>query len=220
MSFSYSEISSNTEKGGKRVYHTKDGDYPSITTILGATADKTWLYKWQDRIGKEAADKIKTESATQGTKVHKHLENHFAGKEVDLSNATEHEAQMFRTMRVSYESDITKVHGQEVCLFSNELKYAGRCDMVGDWQGELAIIDFKTAKKPKKKEWIKDYYLQTLGYALAHDEMYGTNIKKGVVLITIKEDLPQCFIIDFTKELWMYEELGNRIVSYYRGLNK
>ena len=92
--------------------------------------------------------------------------------------------------------------------------------MVGEWNGQMAIIDFKTARRKKKMEWVRDYYLQVLGYGLAHDEMFGTDIKKGVILIAVEDDFPQHFVVDFTKETWMYEELGNRIVTYHRGLNK
>lgn len=222
MSFSYTEVSADTVNSN-RVYHTPKGDYPSITTILGNTKDKKdiqGLLKWKKRVGEEEAERIKTRSARNGTKVHKHLENHFGGKEVDLSEATKEEEQMFRLLRMTYENDITNVCGQEVCLWSDELKYAGRCDMVAEWRGELAIIDFKTSLKTKKKEWIKDYYLQALGYALAHDEMFGTQIRKAVILISVEDDLPQDFVIDFEEEDWMYEELGQRIVKYYRGKKK
>jgi ATP-dependent exoDNAse (exonuclease V) beta subunit len=216
MNYNYQEVSADTERNGKRIYHTKDGDYASITTILSATADKTWLKKWQQRVGKEEAERVRIAAGTRGTKVHKHMENHLQGKEVDLSQASKEEVGMFRALKLFFENDITEIYGQEVCLWSNELKFAGRCDLVGEWQGKPAIIDFKTARKPKRKEWIKDYYLQTLAYGLAHDEMYGSDIRMGVVLITVENDLPQHFIVDFEDDAWMYEELGNRIIQYYR----
>lgn len=220
VSFSYTEIDSDTQTDGQRFYHTKSGNYPSITTILGQTADKTAIYKWQKKVGLEEANRIRDESAARGKAVHKLLEDHFAGKEVDYSKSTQEEIQMARTLRLTYESSITKIYGQEVCLYSNELKFAGRCDMVGEWDGQLAIIDFKTSRKLKKQQWIRDYYLQTLAYGLAHDEMFGTNIKLGVVLITVEDELPQCFVVDFVKEAWMYEELGKRIITYHRGMKK
>ena len=214
MDFQYEEFSARATKKG-RVYDTPGGIYPSITNILQQTRDNTWLYRWRRRVGEEEANRIATESSSRGTKIHKHMENHMGGKEVDLSSATEDEIQMFHGLKL-YENKITKVYGREIPLYSTSLKFAGRADLVGEWEHTPAIVDYKTSKKPKKREWIKDYFVQGTAYALAHDELYKTKINLIVVLITVENDIPQCFTLDLQKEPWVLDELGNRLVSFYK----
>jgi len=91
------------------------------------------------------------------------------------------------------ESGVTEIWGQEQVLWSNKYQYAGRCDMVGLWNGTPSIIDFKTSKKIKYVKQIKDYFIQCCAYAVAHNELYGTGIKNIVVLITVDGKEPQCF---------------------------
>jgi genome maintenance exonuclease 1 len=143
------------------------------------------------------------------------MENHMGGKEVDLSEATEDEIQMFHGLKI-YDNKITKVYGREIPLYSPTLKFAGRADLAGEWEDTPAIIDYKTSKKPKKREWIKDYFVQGTAYALAHDELYKTKINLIVVLITVENDIPQCFTLDLQKEPWVFDELGARLVSFYK----
>ena len=213
--FQYIDFDADTSDTG-RIYHSPSGDYPSITTILGKTADKKWLHQWRARIGEKEANRISKESADQGTKVHGHMENHFSeDKEVDLTEATEREKQMFQGLRL-YEKKITAVYGLEVPLYSPSLGYAGRCDLVGEWEGTPAIVDYKTSRRTKKREWITDYFLQSLGYAIAHNEVYDTNIQLGVILIAVADDMPQCFTIDFSSEGWAYDRFGERLAKFYR----
>jgi len=214
MNIEYKELEASTTDDG-RTYHTPAGSLPSITTILRKTKDMTWLYKWQNRVGKEKAAAITAKSAARGNKIHKHMENRMGGKKVDLSEATADEVQMYHGLKY-FESDITSVYGREVPLYSPTLKYAGRTDLVGEWKNVPAIIDYKTAIKARKREWIKDYFLQGLGYSLAHNELYGTKINLIVVLITVENDLPQCFTLDTREEDWVYDELGERLASFYK----
>jgi genome maintenance exonuclease 1 len=213
MKFQYEEFSADTTRSS-RIYHSPGGDFPSITTVLSKTRDNTWLHAWRKRVGEEKANEIAAASASRGTKVHKHMENHMDGKEVDLSEASESEVQMFNGLKL-YESKITQVYGKAVALYSKSLKFAGRADLIGEWEDTPAIIDYKTSRKPKRKAWIKDYFVQGTGYALAHDEMYGTQINLIVVLITVENDLPQCFTLDLQKESWPIDELGKRLIQFY-----
>jgi len=212
--FNYEELSALTTKKG-RIYNTPIGDFPSITTVLRKTKDNSWLWEWRNRIGREEADRITSYSSSRGTKVHKHMENHMDGKEVDLSSASEDEIQMFNGLKM-YDSKITKIYGKEVPLYSKELKFAGRADLIGEWENTPAVIDYKTSRKIKKREWIKDYFLQGTAYALAHDELYGTQINLIVILITVENDIPQCFTLDLQKEPWVFQELGDRLVNFYK----
>jgi len=213
MEFKYAEVETKTTEKG-RIYQTPAGDFPSITTILGKTKDDSFLIEWRARVGQEEAQRITDYSASRGTKVHKHMEDYMNGITPDLSEATEDEIQMFNGLRL-FRNQITKIYGQEVPLYSPTLKYAGRTDLVGEWEYIPAIIDYKTSRRPKKVEWIEDYFLQTFAYSLAHNELYGTNITKGVILIAVDNDMPQCFSMDFKEEDWVYDKLGERLHQFY-----
>ena len=219
MKFEYKELESITTDNG-RVYETPAGTFPSITTILSKTKDMTPLNEWRKRVGDEEADRHTNYAADRGTKVHKHMEDFMGGKEPDLSQATADEKSMFFSMKLFFSQHIKEVYAQEVPLYSPTLKYAGRTDLYGAWdfgyEVDDAIIDWKTSYRPKKIEWIKDYFVQDLAYTIAHNELYGTNITKGVILIAVETDLPQCFTIDFKKESWVWEEFGKRLSTFYR----
>jgi genome maintenance exonuclease 1 len=190
-----------------RTYHTPDGSYPSLTTILGKTsANQVWLQKWIERVGEEEAARVSKEATDRGTWVHEIAERHFNGEDVysSMGNLPSDVKQMSTDLIRIVETGVQEVWGQEQILWSNRYTYAGRTDMVGVWKGEPAIIDFKTSKKPKTVTQIKDYFIQCCGYAVAHNEMYGTGIKNIVVAITIDGKPPQLFeksAVPFLSEL-------------------
>lgn len=196
MKFNYiTEMSVDTLSSG-RTYHTPDGSYPSLTTILGKTSpNQVWLQRWKDRVGEEEAARISKEATDRGTWVHEIAERHFNGEDVHstMHNLPSDVRQMSRDLIKIVEPGVEEVWGQEQILWSNKLKYAGRTDMVGIWKGKPTIIDFKTSKKPKYAKQIKDYFIQCCGYAVAHNEMYGTGIKDVVVAITVEGKPPQLF---------------------------
>ena len=178
-----------------RTYFTPDGDYPSITTVLGKTANTVWLQKWKERVGEEEAARISKEATDRGTLVHEYAERYFNGEDIiaDLSHENSDVIQMSKDLIKITESGVTEIWGQEQILWSKNLKYAGRCDMVGLWKGKPSIIDFKTSKRVKNIKQIKDYFIQCCAYAVAHNELYGTGIREIVILITIDGKDPQCF---------------------------
>jgi ATP-dependent exoDNAse (exonuclease V) beta subunit len=188
------EVATDTLPTG-RTYHTPDGSYPSITTILGKTANQAWLQAWKDRVGEEEAARVSKKATDRGTWVHEIAERHFNGEEVlsTLHNVPSDVRQMSRDLISIVSTGVEEIWGQEQVLWSNKLKYAGRTDMVGIWKGKPTIIDFKTSKKPKQSTQIKDYYLQGCAYAVAHNEMYGTGIKDIVIAICIDGKSPQLF---------------------------
>ena len=206
------------ESTGKRLYACPDGfKVPSVTTVLDSTKDKTFLIEWRKRVGDAEATRISTESAGLGTLVHTHLENFVIGKDRPQGN---NQVQimakaMADTMIDEAFGDIDEVWGIEAALYYPEL-YAGTSDMIGVHKGQPAIIDHKTTKKPKKKEWIEDYFLQCCAYALAHNELHGTDIKKAVINIVDRDAKLQSFIIE-GNEFDHYSELWTRRVDqYYR----
>ena len=188
------DIKTETLSSG-RTYFTPDGDYPSITTILGKTANQSWLQKWKEKVGEEEAARISKEATDRGTLIHKYAERYFNGEGIlnDLIKESSDVIQMTQDLIKITTSGVTEIWGQEQVLWSNKYRYAGRCDMVGLWKKIPSIIDFKTSKRTKYIKHIKDYFIQCCGYAVAHNEMYGTGIKNIVILITVEGKEPQCF---------------------------
>ena len=206
------------ETSGKRLYACPDGaKVPSVTTVLDSTKDKTFLIEWRKRVGDAEATRISTESAGLGTLMHTHLEYHVLGKERPQGN---NQVQimaraMADTMINEAFCEIDEVWGIEAALYYPGL-YAGTSDMIGVHKGTPAIIDHKTTKKTKKKEWIEDYFLQCCAYALAHNEVHGTDIRKAVINIIDRDAKLQSFVIegnefDHYSELW-----AKRVDQYYK----
>lgn len=201
-----------------RTYHTPEGDYPSITTILGKTAYMPWLEKWKERVGEEEAARISKYATDRGEKVHKYAEDYFNGIDIfpELINDYEYEdiQNMTRNLIKATEKGVTNIWGQEMALYHSDRKYAGRVDMVGEWQGEPAIIDFKTSKKKKTASGIKDYYIQCAAYAAAHNKLFGTKINKLVIIITVQHE-KEAQIFE-GRTIHFMSDLKNRINTYYQ----
>jgi len=177
---------------GKRLYATPTGDrVPSVTTILDKTKPeeaKQALVEWKKRVGVEKAQQITTEAANRGTRMHTYLENYVLTGEIKDKGsnpfgwASHDMAQEVITKGLIHADEFW---GTEVPLYFPGI-YAGTTDCVGVHQGAEAILDFKQANKPKKREWIEDYFLQLAAYSEAHNEVYGSNIKKGVILMCVR----------------------------------
>lgn len=185
---------SRTSENGKRLYLTPDGSkVASVTTILEATksAEKVKaLHNWRQRTGLVKAQQITTEAANRGTRMHKYLEDFVLQGVITKpgSNPYSHQSHsMAQTVINEGLINVNEIWGVEVNLYYPGL-YAGTTDAVGVHCTDEAILDYKQTNKPKKEEWVEDYYLQLTAYALAHNKIYGTNIKKGVVLMCVKPD--------------------------------
>lgn len=201
------------EENGVRKYLTPDGKrLPSVTTILSATADKTYLDEWRDRVGKVESDRVVLEATDIGSSLHTNLENYILRNEEPTGTLLS----KILTKLVIKEglSKIDEIWGTEISLYLEGL-YAGAADAIGIHQGVPAIIDFKNSRQLKKKEWIIDYFCQGVAYQMAHNEMYGTNIQKVVIMIACREGKYQEFIIEGAENnkfelLWI-----DRITQYY-----
>lgn len=170
---------------GQRKYNTPKGAVPSVTTILDKTKDKSHLIAWKKRVGEAKAQEIVTEAASVGTRMHKYLEDYVdTGEWVEPgSNPYAQQAhRMATTIKEAAMHDVNEIWGSEVNLYMPGI-YAGTTDLVGVYKGQPCIMDFKQTNKPKKKEWVEDYYLQMTAYALAHNELFGTNIREGHVFM-------------------------------------
>ena len=179
-----------TSVDGKRLYQNPWGDpVPSVTTILSDTqpAEKrAGLAAWRKRVGKEEAQRVTTTAANRGTVMHNILE-HWALGEYETynpgNNIVHQQAKaMAQVVVENIENDVEEIWGTEVNLVAKEL-YAGTTDLVGVYKGEATIMDFKQTNKPKKREWIEDYFLQGAAYANAHNEMYGTDISRIAIFM-------------------------------------
>jgi genome maintenance exonuclease 1 len=210
------------ESTGKRLYATPDGHkVPSVTTILDKTKPaeaREALANWKKAVGEQKAQQIVTEAAGRGTRMHKFLEDHIKGvtlKETVTNPYAQQSLDMARIVIAEGFPKIDTVWGSEVPLYFPEL-YAGTTDCVGIHDGDEAILDFKQTNKPKKLEWIGDYFLQLTAYALAHNEVHGTNIRKGVILMCSKDMQYQEFILE-PKDFDMWTERWcDRVSEYYR----
>lgn len=213
----------NIDKPTGRVYKTPDGEYPSITTILGATSNNSFLIKWRERVGDEEADRISKEATDRGTAVHDYIEKYFLQDEnrnfsqyfIDsgLSEEIVRIKQPTRDIIRECEKNKFIPYAQEIPLWHPKLKYAGRVDGVGLWNDTLSIIDFKTSKKRKYPSQIKNYYIQATAYAVAHNYLFDTRINNFAIVIGVDDNEPQCF----TGQVAPYiPELKFRVKSFYK----
>ena len=206
---------------GTRYYVNDNGDpVPSVTTILSKTKDMTAINAWKKRVGKVEAQRIVTESANLGTVMHKHLECFIEGVERPKGTNQIHvqAKQLSDTVIERGLCNVNEVWGIETALAFPGL-YAGTADMICVHEDEPAIGDFKTARKFKKKEWIHDYFMQAAAYALAHNEVYGTNIQKGVIFMVTHDNQYQQFVVSGEEFKTFTNEWLDKVETYYK-MNK
>lgn len=210
------------ESTGRRLYATPEGHkVPSVTTVLDKTKPaeaREALARWKAAVGEAKAQEIVTEAAGRGTRMHKFLEDHIKGiplKDTVTNPYAQQSLDMAKKVIAEGFVKIDEVWGSEVPLYFPEL-YAGTTDCVGIHQGAEAILDFKQTNKPKKLEWIEDYFLQLTAYALAHNEVHGTNIRKGVILMCSKDYQYQEFILEPKDFDYWTERWCDRVSQYYR----
>ena len=204
-------------ESGTRVYDIAGARLPSVTTILGQTKNQQFLKDWKAKVGEEAAERIKNLSSKRGTAMHKFLENHILGTGYDDLTGIGQEAKPMAEKIIEIGlTPVEEYFGTEVMLHYPGL-YAGSTDFVCIHNGMETIVDFKQANRPKKIEWIDDYFLQIAAYALAHDYVYGSQIRQGVIMMCTPDLYYQEFKFQdselrswkhkFLKRLDMYHEL-------------
>ena len=204
---------------GKRVYEISSYRLPSVTTILGATKNTEFLTKWKAKVGEEQAERIKNVSSARGTSMHKFLESFITDVGYDdLTELGQAALPMAKKIMEIGLAPVEEYYGSEVTLHYPGL-YAGQTDLICNHNGMETVVDFKQANRPKKKEWIEDYYLQIAAYAMAHDYVYGSEIKQGVIMVCTPDLYYQEFKVEgpelrrskhaFLKRLDMYHDLIN-----------
>ena len=204
---------------GVRHYDVNDEKLPSVTTILQATQSlekAESLKRWASRVGQVEADRIKNTAAKRGTAMHSYLETYLqGGKVLDLRDVGREASSMAETIIAKGFNDLAEVWGVECTLHYPGL-YAGQTDMCGIYQGRESIIDFKQTNKPKKAEWIDDYKLQLIAYATAHDQVYGTSIEQGVILMCTPDNFFQRFLVNGSEfREWKWKWL-QKVSDYYK----
>jgi len=202
---------------GSRIYDVAGYRLPSVTTVLGKTKNQQFLKDWKAKVGEAEAERIKNLSSKRGTSMHKFLEHYILGTGYDDLTGLGQEAKAMAEKVIEIGlAPVEEYYGSEVTMYYPGL-YAGSTDLVCSHNGVDAIVDFKQANRPKKKEWIEDYYLQIAAYAMAHDYVHESAIQKGVIMICTPDLYYQEYIIEgpelrqykhkFLKRLDMYHDL-------------
>ena len=210
--------STRSTTDGLRTYDVGNEKLPSVTTILGATQSsekQASLARWKASVGEEQATRIKEQAAARGTNMHKHLEAHILGEGyLDLTPEGKIAKDMSSTIIAKGFNDLEEIWGSEVVVYYPGL-YAGATDLVGVYDYEDSIIDFKQSNKPKRKEWIDDYFLQLGAYAMAHNYVHRTEITQGVILMCTPDNYFQKFQVKGKEFIRYQHQFLERVNKYY-----
>ena len=160
-----------------------------MTGLFGAKA----IQQWRSRVGNEEANRISSQASTRGTRIHQLCEDYLNNADIDPSKYTLHDAENFKVLKPELDRNIDNIHLQEERLYSDYLKMAGTVDCVAEWKGKLAIIDFKTSRKPKNRDYILNYFCQASAYAIMYEERFNIPVSKIVILISVDDEPPQIF---------------------------
>jgi ATP-dependent exoDNAse (exonuclease V) beta subunit len=200
---------------GSRVYEIKGSRLPSVTTILAKTKDQGYINRWKEKVGHEEAERIKNLSSKRGTAMHKFLEKHVEGIGYqDLTPVGRQAAPMAQKIIEIGLAPITEYYGSETTLYYPGL-YAGSTDLICLHNDMETIVDFKQANRPKNPDWIADYYMQIAAYCMAHDQVYGSNIRQGIIMVCTPDLYFQEFRFqDHEMRKWRHEWL-KRLDMYY-----
>lgn len=207
------DLEAVTTESGRR-YTTPDGKmYPSITTVL-SSYNKKALFEWRARVGEEEANRVARKASSRGTKLHSTVEQYLLN---EMSSLKMHmmmpdTKELFLKLKPFLDEHVNNIYGIEQALYSHKLRLAGRCDCIGEWDGKVSIIDWKTASRTKQKEQIANYFMQASAYAEMFEEITGIEINQIVVAIAVEDDPPQIFIEEKSKYL---PELNKYIGKYW-----
>ena len=206
---------SRSEAHGSRTYDVSGTKLPSVTTILAQTKDQTYLDRWKAKVGYEEAERIKNLSSKRGTSMHKFIEKHITGAGYDdLTEIGQQAKPMAQKIIDIGLTPVSEYYGSEVSLYYPGL-YAGSTDLVCMHNGRETIADFKQANKPKREDWIEDYFLQISAYAMAHDYVHGSNIEQGVIMICTPDLYYQEFKFDGEMMRKYRHQFLQRLSQYY-----
>ena len=212
--YTYVQASSTTAHGS-RTYDVQGLRLPSVTTVLAKTKDQSYLTKWKNKVGHEEAERIKNLSSKRGTAMHKFIEKYIqkSGYE-DLTPIGVEAKPMAQKIIETGLTPVSEYYGAEVTVHYPEL-YAGSTDLVCLHNDMETIVDFKQSNRPKKEEWIEDYFLQIAAYAMAHDEVHRSRIRQGIIMVCTPDLYYQEFKIqDADLKRWKHKWLA-RLDAYH-----
>ena len=204
---------------GSRHYAINEESLPSVTTILKATESeekKIKLAEWKQRVGYKQAEIISREATSRGSSMHSYLENFLLGK-LNMSLLGDNTLEKMMADQIienGIRNKLNEIWGCEATLHYPG-KYAGAADCIGIYENKETIIDFKQSNKPKKEEWISEYFLQLSAYSLAHDKVYGSNITQGVILLCTKDNIFQRFIVEDDKLRNYQDQFLKKVEQFY-----
>lgn len=196
------DLESETTESG-RTYKTPDGkNYPSITTVLSSYSKKA-IMEWRARVGDEEANRISRKASGRGTKLHNTVENYLLNEmsQMKIQTMMPDIKELFLKLKPYLDQHVNNIYGIEQPLYSHKLRLAGRCDCIGEWDGKISIIDWKTASRTKEKDHIANYFMQASAYAEMFEEITGIEINQIVIAIAVEDDAPQIFIEEKSKYL-------------------
>ena len=221
--FSYPK-SMRSMVNGSRMYAVNQEKLPSVTSILQATQSeekKASLANWKARVGTVEANRIKNDASSRGTSMHAFLEKYLLGQlNLELLEEQDNKSKKMadEIIEQGIKNKLSEIWGSEATLYYPG-KYAGTCDACGVYEGQETIIDFKQSNKPKKEEWIEDYYLQLGAYSLAHNIVYNSRITQGIVLLCTVDNLFQDFRIQGVKLQEYQNKFLEKVEQFYHQRN-
>ena len=207
---------------GSRHYLIDNSRLPSVTAILSATKsdeDKAGIAAWKERVGHKEAERIKIEASNRGSSMHAFLEKYLLDKlNMDLLEEDNQSKKMAeKIIENGIKNKLSEIWGVEATLYYPN-KYAGTADCIGVYEGKETIVDFKQSNKPKKKEYIEDYFLQLGAYSLAHNIIYNSKITQGVVLLCTVDNLFQDFKIEGEQLIQFQNKFLEKVEQFYHQL--
>ena len=205
---------------GMRFYEAPNGlKYPSITTVLGKQPGKQkGLQEWRKRVGASQAAIISGKAARRGTAFHQCVEDYLKNQQINGEHKQKNflAYHMFQEAKGQLDDNIDQVVLQEQAMYSDIFKVAGRCDFIGVWNNELAVVDFKTTTTMKKREWLEDYFIQCSAYASMYEEHTGEAVDQIVIFMVAEDGQIEIFKEDTKDYLPMLDEM---MVSFYDNLD-
>ena len=208
---------------GQRHYDVSNEKLPSVTTILAATQSdekKESIARWKAKVGENEAERVRDQAASRGSNMHLHLERYILGTgHKDLTDEGQVAGDMAQVIIDKGLCDVSEIWGSEVTLYYPGL-YAGATDLVGIYDYEDSIIDFKQSNRPKRREWIDDYFMQLGAYAMAHNYVYGSEITQGVILMCTPDNYFQRFQIKGKEFIKYQHRFLEKVDKFYNDRNK
>jgi genome maintenance exonuclease 1 len=207
------DLVAKTTDTGRRYFTPEGNAYPSVTTILSDSTDKSFLIEWRKRIGEAEANKITKKSSTRGTKLHSICEKYLLNEmnEMKIRTLMPDIKDFFLQLKPHIDENVDNVYGTEQALYCDVLKIAGRTDCIAEWNGKLSIIDYKNSIRLKEEKNIQNYFLQCSAYAQMFEYLTKIPIEQIVVAIANEEGEPQIFI----KETSLYVDTLKQLIQKY-----